>query len=279
MKMREIIVGSVAVLTAAAIALTAGPLKADPPPAARQTRQQKIAELTADLGYGDDIKHVDAAIPYLARNVAPTDPAWNSTHRRWAAVCAMIKPNLRDDAERAFAETEASIVENAEHALNDGAVGGDLDGALAFFRSVPGRHYLELQNVLTDMSIGISLDSDAPATGVSVENLDARKRLLELWLPIVFVRAIYPPQIADRSLDASYEKFSKLRGAQLDALAQRYADELPQFEAFIQTASFGRIINAEKLAGQATPAPNLSDFFAAEARRHASEWHAAYLAP
>jgi Spy/CpxP family protein refolding chaperone len=48
MKMREIIVGSVAVLTAAAIALTAGPLKADPPPAARQTRQQKIAELTAN---------------------------------------------------------------------------------------------------------------------------------------------------------------------------------------------------------------------------------------
>jgi hypothetical protein len=191
----------------------------------------------------------------------------------------MIKSNLRDDAEQAFAETEASIVENAEHALNDGAVGGDLDGALAFFRSNPGRDYLELQNVLTDMSIGISLDSDADATGVSVENLDARKRLLELWLPIVFIRAIYPPQIADRSIEASYEKFSKLRGAQLDALAQRYADELPQFEAFIQTASFGRIINAEKLAGQATPPPNLSDFFAAEARRHASEWHAAYLAP
>jgi len=277
MKMRETIVGIVAVLTAAAISLS--PLKADPPPPVRQTRAQKIAELTADLGYGADIKHVDAAIPYLAKNVAPADPTWNSTHRRWAAVCAMIKSNLRDDAEQAFAEAEASIVENAEHALNDGAVGGDLDGALAFFRSNPGRHYLELQNVLTDMSIGISLDSDADATGVSVENLDARKRLLELWLPVIFIRAIYPPRIADRSIEASYEKFSQLRGAQLDALAQRYADELPQFEAFIQTASFGRIINAEKLAGQATPAPNLSDFFAAEARRHASEWHAAYLAP
>jgi len=277
MKMRETIVGIVAVLTAAAISLS--PLKADPPPPVRQTRAQKIAELTADLGYGADIKHVDAAIPYLAKNVAPADPTWNSTHRRWAAVCAMIKSNLRDDAEQAFAEAEASIVENAEHALNDGAVGGDLDGALAFFRSNPGRHYLELQNVLTDMSIGISLDSDADATGVSVENLDARKRLLELWLPVIFIRAIYPPQIADRSIEASYEKFSQLRGAQLDALAQRYADELPQFEAFIQTASFGRIINAEKLAGKATPAPNLSDFFAAEARRHASEWHAAYLAP
>ncbi len=277
--MREIIVGSVAVLTAATIALTAGPLKADPPPSARQTRPQKIAELTADLGYGDDIKHVDAAIPYLAKNVAPADPTWNSTHRRWAAVCAAIKPNLHDDAEQALAETEASIVENAEHAMNDGVVGDDLDFALAFFRSDPGRHYLELQNVLTNMSIAISLESDAEATGVSVENLDARKRLLELWLPIVFIRAIYPPQIADRSIDASYEKFSKLRGAQLDALAQRYAAELPQFEAFIRSASFGRIIDAEKLAGRATPAPNLSAFFADEARRHASGWHAAYLAP
>lgn len=276
MKMRETLVGIVAVLTTAAIGPS--PLKADPPPAARQTRAQKIAELAADLGYGDDIKHVDAAVPYLAKNVAPADPTWNSTHRRWAAVCAIIKPNLHDDAELAFAETEASIVANAEHALNDGAVGGDLDSALAFFRSKPGRHYLELQNVLTDMSIGISLDSVADATGVSVENLDARKGVLELWLPIVFIRAIYPPQIADRSIDASYEKFSKLRGAQLDALAQRYADELPQFEAFIQTAAFGRIINAEKLAGQATPAPNLGDFFAAEAQRHAAEWHAAYLA-
>jgi hypothetical protein len=129
------------------------------------------------------------------------------------------------------------------------------------------------------MSIGISLDKTPDGTGVSVENLDTRRRLLELWLPIVFIRAIYPPQSADRSIDAAYENFSKLRGSQLDAVAQRFADDLPQFEAFIRTASFGRIINAEKLIGQATPPPNLGAFFADEARRHASEWHAAYLAP
>ena len=259
--------------------LVANALGADASSTVRLTRSQKIAELTADLGYGAEIKHVDVAIPYLARNVAPTDPMWNSTHRRWAAVCAVIKPNLHDDAEQAFAETEASIVAGAEHALNDGAVGDDLDGALAFFRSAPGRHYLELQSVLTDMSIGISLEKEADATGISVENLDTRKRLLELWLPIVFIRAVYPPQAAERSIDAAYEKFSKLRGPQLDAAAQRFADDLPQIEAFIRSASFGRIINAEKLAGQQTPAPDLSAFFAAEARRHASEWHAAYLAP
>jgi hypothetical protein len=278
MKMTKIIVAGIAVLTAATPAPAENARSADASSAVHFTRPQKIAELAADLGYGADVNHIDAAIPYLARNVAPTDPAWNSTHRRWAAVCALIKPNLHTDAEQQFAETELRIVDSAEHALSDGVVRDDLDFAFAFFRSDIGRHFLQLQDELADMSIGIGLESGADATGNSVENLDTRRRVLELWLPVTLIRAVYPPQYADGNVNAAYENFSKRRGRQLDALAQRFAGELPQFEAFIRSASFGRIINAEKTVGQTTPPPNLSAFFADEARRHASEWRAAYLA-
>jgi hypothetical protein len=158
-------------------------------------------------------------------------------------------------------------------------VGEDLDAGLAFFRSEPGRRFQALQDAMTDLSIGISLEKDADASGVSVENLDVRKRILESWLPIVFIRAVYQAQTVERSIDAVYAKFSKLRGRELDALAQTYAGELPQFEAFIHSASFGRIIDAERLADKSTPVPNLAEFFAAEAARHGAEWRAAYMAP
>ncbi|MGA2188475.1 MAG: hypothetical protein ABSH33_08095 [Steroidobacteraceae bacterium] len=278
-KIRKIIVAGVAVLTAATLGLAENARGADASSAVNVTRPQKISELAADLGYGADLKHLDAAIPYLARNVAPNDPKWNSTHRRWAAVCALIKPSLHDDAQQAFGETELHIVDSAEHALSDGVVRDDLDFAFAFFRSATGRHFLELQDEFAEMSIGMGLQTSADATGNAVENLDARKRLLELWLPITLIRKIYPAQNAESSIDAAYENFSKLRGRQLDALSQRFAGELPQFEAFISSASYGRIVNAEKSIGQSTPPPNLGAFFSDEARRHASEWHAAYLAP
>jgi len=250
--------------------------EANPPAAARQTRPQQIEELIAYLGYGGETKHIDVAIPYLAANVAPSDPTWNKTHPRWRAVSALVGRNLHDDAQEAFAEPEAAIVRNAVRAMSDGVVREDLEGALAFFRSRTGRHFLELQNSLIDLSIEVSLEKDTEA-GVTVENLDARKRVLDLWLPIVFIRAIYGPQSADRTIDAAYQKYSRLRGPQLDALAQRFAEDLPEFEKFAQSASFGRIIEAERRAEEQTPAPNLPAFFAAEAKRHASDWHAAYL--
>lgn len=251
------------------------PASANPNAAARLTRPQKIAELVVDLGYGDDIKHTDAAIPLLAANVAPGDPSWNRTHRQWPAVSALIGRNLREDAEAAFAETEAAIVQSAQRALSDGVVSDDLDAALAFFHSTTGRRFLELQHTITDMSIEVGLEQDTGAT-VSVENLDARRHVLELWLPIVFLRSIYGPQAADRAVDAAYQKYSRLRGPELDLLAQRYAEDLPSFEQFTRSVAFGRVINAAKETGQGLSAPNLSAFFATEVKRHASEWHAAY---
>jgi hypothetical protein len=248
-----------------------------PPP--HQTRPQKIAELTADLGYGSDIKHVDAAIAALAAGVAPADPTWNPSHRHWAAVRGLIKTHLHEDADLAYGETEVQIREGAERALDDGVLGEDLDFALAFFRSDVGLRFQELENRLIDLSIEISLEKGGDAAGPSLENLDARRRIVELWLPIVFIQAVQKSQSGERAIDAAYERFSTLRGPQVDALAQRYAADLPQFESFVHSASFGRIIDAEKFASPTTPAPNLGAFFSEEARRHGAEWHAAYLAP
>jgi hypothetical protein len=191
----------------------------------------------------------------------------------------VIKTDLHDDAGRIFGETEVAIREGAEQALEDGVVGDDLDAALAFFRSDAGQHFKDLQFALTDLSIEISLEKEAAASGVSIDNLDERRRVVELWLPIVFIRVVYPQQTAERTVDAAYEKFSKLRGAQVDALVKRFAGDLPQFEGFVHSASFNRIVNAEKLTARATPAPNLSAFFADAARRHAAAWHDAYLGP
>ena len=273
----------VAVMVAAALlGSPARPQGTNPPAGAkavaaeRLTPPQKIEELVGYLGYGGDIKHTDAAIPYLAAHVAPSDTSWNKTHRRWQTVSALIGRDLRDDAQEAFAESEAAIVRSAERALSDGVVSADLDAALAFFRSTTGRRFLELQNSLIDLSIEVGLEQDTGAE-VSVENLDARRHVLEMWLPVVFVRSIYGPQTAERAVDAAYPKYSRLRGPQLDALAQRYAEDLPLFAKFIGSDSFGRIIRAATETGQALPAPNLSAFFAAETKRHASEWHAAYL--
>jgi len=273
----------IAVMVAAALlgspahpAGTDPPTGANPVAAERLTRPQKIEELVGYLGYGGDIKHTDVAIPYLAANVAPSDTSWNKTHRRWQTVSALIGRDLRDDAQEAFAESEAAIVQSAKRALSDGVVSEDLDAALAFFRSTTGRRFLELQNSLIDLSIEVGLEQDIGAE-VSVENLDARRHVLELWLPILFLRSIYGPQTADRAVDAAYQKYSRLRGPQLDALAQRYAEDLPSFAKFAGSVSFGRIIDAAKETGQGLSAPNLLAFFAAEAKRHASDWHAAYL--
>jgi hypothetical protein len=123
------------------------------------------------------------------------------------------------------------------------------------------------------------LVKDADTTGLLAENLDARKQLLELWLPIVFIRTAFQGQASERTVDAAYEKFSRLRGREVDALATRYAGELPQFEAFIHSASFVHIIDAERLGAEPSAAPNLAAFFATEAARHGAEWHAAYMAP
>jgi hypothetical protein len=270
--------GLLAACIAAAVGLAPGPLRADSPPGGRQNHPQKVAELTADLGYGSELKHIDAAVPYLARNVLPNDPAWNSTNARWPAVCTLIRQNLRDDAQEAFAGTEAAIVDKAEHVLNDSVSDAQIDGTLAFFKSAPGRHFLELQDSMTEMSVAVGLDSD-PGTGSVVDNLDARKRVLQLWLPVVFIRVMYPPSSADWAVDTVYQQFAKKRGQQLDALAQRYADDLAQFEAFVKSDNFNKIMDAEKSTGQDTPSPNLTTFFSDEARKRAAQWHAAAAPP
>ena len=280
----------VAVLIAAAgpapaahsAATSAPPAGATPPAEAsaaaapRLTRVQKIEELVGYLGYKSDAQHIDVAIPYLAADVAATDPAWNHTHPRWSAVSALIRRNLHADAQEALVDPEAAVARSAQQALMDGVVGEDLDAALAFFRSTTGRHFLELQDALIDLGIEVGLEQDTQAARPSVENFDARRRVLEMWLPIVFMRAMYGPNFADRAIDSAYQKYSRLRGAQLDALAERFAADLPQFEQFTRSASFHRIMDAQKEAGRQTPAPNLATFFATEAKRHASEWHAAY---
>jgi hypothetical protein len=249
------------------------------PAAASSTRPQKIRELVADLGYGADIRHVDAAIPYLTQNVAPNDPNWNSAHPRWRSVSGLVGRNLRADADAQFSESEAAIVENAVRAMSDGVVREDLDAALAFFRSPTGRRFLDLQQSLFDLSIQVSLERETVVGTPSVENLDARKRVLGVWLPLVFIRVMAGPEAADRAMDGPYQSFSRLRAAQLDSVARQYAEDLPQFEQFLQSASFRRILNAENAAEHKAPEPDFTAFFAAEAKKHASEWQAAYRGP
>lgn len=261
---------------AAMIVLAPAAWCADSPTAPR-TRPQKIAEIAADLGYGADTKHIDAAVPYLAKNAVTGDSTWTSAHPRWQAVCALIRQNLHEDAEAAFGETEAAIVDHAQHALNDSVDNADLDQVLAFFRSASGRRYLELQSSLTDMSIEIGLDDESGAGESTVENLDARRHVVQLWLPIVFIRVMYQDPSAELTLNSAYERFARKRGSQLDALVKRYAPELAQFEAFVNSESFARILNAEKHAARDMPAPNLSAFFAAEGVKHAAAWRAAAL--
>ena len=270
--------GMLAACLAAAVGFAPGPLRADSPPGTRQNHPQKVAELAADLGYGSELKHIAAAVPYLAKNVLPNDSAWNSANARWPAVCTLIRQNLRDDAQEAFAVTEAAIVDKAEHVLNDAVSDAQIDATLAFFKSAAGRHFLELQDSMTEMSVEVGLDGD-PGTGNVVDNLDARKRVLQLWLPVVFIHVMYPPSSADWAVDTVYQQFAKKRGQQLDALAQRYADELGQFEAFVKSENFNKIIEAEKATGQDTPSPNLTIFFSDEARKHAAQWHAAAAPP
>jgi hypothetical protein len=95
----------------------------------------------------------------------------------------------------------------------------------------------------------------------------------------VFIRVMYGPEMADRAMEAPYQSFSRLRGPQLDTVARQYAEDLPQFEQFLQSASFRRIVNAEKAAEHKTPEPDFAAFFAAEAKQHASEWQAASRGP
>jgi hypothetical protein len=260
-------------------ALATLPSSPDAPATASSTRPQKIRELVADLGYGADIKHVDAAVPYLTAHVAPNDPTWNSTHPRWRSVSALIGRNLRSDADAQFSETEAAFVENAVRAMSDGVVREDLDAALAFFRSPTGRRFLDLQQSLFNLSIEVSLERETVAGSPSVENLDARKRVLGLWLPLVFIRVMSGPETADRAMDGPYQSFSRLRARELDVLARQYAEDLPQSEQFLQSASFRRIVDAEEAAEHKTPEPDFTTFFAAEAKRHASEWQAAFRGP
>jgi hypothetical protein len=255
------------------------PSEAAPASIASSNRPQKIRELVEDLGYGADIQHVDAAIPYLTAQVAPNDPAWNSSNPRWRSVSALIGQNLRADAQTQFSESEAAIVDNAVRAMSDGVVREDLDASLAFFGSPTGRRYLDLQHALMDLSVEVNLQRDASASIPSVENLDTRKRVLGFWLPIVFIHAMYGPGPADRALDSAYRSFSRPRGPQLDALAQRYAEDFPQFEQFLNSASFRRIVEAEKATEHVMPEPDLVTFFTAEAKQHASEWRAASQRP
>ena len=261
-------------------ALAGLPSEPDSAPAiSSSTRPQKIRELVADLGYGGDIKHVDAAVPYLTANTSPNDSSWNSTNPRWRPVSALIGRTLRADAEAQFSEAEAAIVENAVRAMSDGVVREDLDAALAFFRSPAGHRFLEMQRSLSDLSIEVNLERQTVVGNPSVENLDARKRVLGLWLPLVFIRVMYGPETADRAMDAPYQSFSRLRGRELDVLARQYAEDLPQFEQFFQSASFRRIVDAQKAAEHKTPEPDLAAFFTAEAKQHAAEWQAAARAP
>jgi hypothetical protein len=270
--------GAAALLTAAMAGLAAAP-PTGPSAGVRQTRPQKIAELTADLGYGGEAKHVDAAIPYLAKRVLPNDPAWGPADRHWPAVCALIGRNLHEDAAASFDETEAIIAAGAEHALNASATDETLDDALAFFRSPAGHDYQAMQNSFNDLSIDPSPAPAQSADDASADQAAARRRVLALWLPMAFIRAIFPAQYADRAVAVTYEQLSKRHGPEFDALAQRHAGELAQFETFIQSAAFAAIIDAERRAGQETPPPDFAAFFAAEAKKHSAAWRAAALRP
>jgi hypothetical protein len=267
----------IAAVSLASVAQSAFATPASEPDAAipASTRPEKIRELVSDLGYGADFKHVDAAVPYLTANVAPNDPTWTETNPRWRSVSALIGQNLRADAEAQFSESESAIVENAVRAMSDGVVREDLDAALTFFRSATGRRFLDFQRSLMDLSIEVNLTRDTTASSPSVEGLDRRKRVLGLWFPIVFLRVMYGPETAERALDSAYRSFSRPRGRELDDLERRYAEELPQFEQFVQSVSFRRIINAEMATEHVMPEPDLAAFFAAEAKQHGAEWKAA----
>jgi len=246
-------------------------------PSESHARTKKIAELTTDLGYGGEFNHVDAAIPYLAALAGPGDPTWKPGHPRWNEVCATIGQTLRDDAQMTFAENERSIVQGAERSLDATLSDGNLEASLAFFRSPVGHRFLELQNALVDVSIEATLAKDTSAPSMPPDAGDARRRMLDVWLPIVFIRAFYPPQSADQVVNEVLQRFSTLRGARMDALAKRHAEDMPQYETYLKSPAFVAIIEAQRGADQHTPAPDLSAFFVAEGKKHGQEWRAAYF--
>jgi len=99
------------------------------------------------------------------------------------------------------------------------------------------RRYLDLQHALMDLSVEVNLQRDASASIPSVENLDTRKRVLGFWLPIVFIHAMYGPgrpiALWTRRIDHSAG-----RGAAARCPGATLCEDFPQFEQFLNSASF-----------------------------------------
>ena len=260
---------------------------------AETNRTQDIAELWGYLHLDTDPADYDAMIPMLARTVAPLDANWGPSHVHWAAVNALIKRDLHRDIDASAQRAQIALAGIWQRALERSLSDEDLASLLRFYRSPVGKDYVQFQ--LSLATIDGSAGSDmlrTLATGHRVANggsqprepspeqIAARRRVQDLSLPLWLAKS--EPHAGEGN-DLLSRVVVATHGAELDALAAQYRNELGEFDTFNRSVAIGRIAAAAALVTDPwsrDPArKEVQDILAAEPQRHSAEWQAAYAVP
>jgi hypothetical protein len=280
MKIRAMLLSVTIAMSGASTELMSGAVSAEVASKAQSNRQQDITELRSDFQVGLDAQHVDMAIKYMAKAIAPDDPAWNEKNPRWATVSALVGKHLHEDATVAFAG-ESAIAQSWEHAIGLSLSNNDIDTLLAFFRSDLGRRYLELQNAIDDLVIEERFRVATNGVGTASAAAAAlRRRVLDLWMSVIMIRGTMAPHASATIVAMIYTSFDKHGlGPELELLSRRFSADLDGFEIFAKSAAVSAVLDTVRRMPNDSNASNTAEFFSSELKRHGQEWQAAYSSP
>jgi hypothetical protein len=264
--------------------------EAAPPQPPAPARAHRIAELRGYLNVAATGYEYDTLVPLLERKVAPQDRGWKPGHPRWVAVSEAILRDLHHDLDAAGLRAQQAVTAIWDRALDSSVPERDLNALLGFYHSARGRRYCALQRQLdalassaTHQALGLTSEASAtPGAGAlpaSAEVTAARQRLLGLSLNALLSGSL--PQ-GDAARDLLGRMILATQGRELDALALRYRRDLVRFQGFNRSGALRGVVLASGLAAAAwTSAGELRELqalTAAEWRRRAPEWRAAYAA-
>jgi ankyrin repeat protein len=265
-----------------------------------------LAKIVQVLGGGardDQSISFDMFAALQMRVIAPDDPGWKRSNPRWVALFNTVKQDLTHDVEPALEASLADGVRELGGVLEARLTAGDVRQLLAFYRSDRGQRYIAFQKQIgaiqaqgiAQLTAGLmgAGASPAPSDGPSKDRLNARRRVLTNSWGSLIVSGALSSALGPTSntqepgpgdfLNAVSDVAARTHGPEIDALEQRYASDLPQFEAFHRSPAAKSLLSAMKAAfQQAAARPEASapfkDALERSIAQHTPSWRAMYEA-
>jgi formylglycine-generating enzyme required for sulfatase activity/ankyrin repeat protein len=227
---------------------------------------------------------------HFLKKLDPTNPNWSESNPKWPAMQALVEKDLFAELSSAPSPAAQNIETLLVHAYAAKMSDTDLNQLSTFLKTPQGARYAAFQIQLDEIYVaGVkSLQANQPRPGGTATDAVQKQRLqlLVLTNSTMIAQAQYDAAKRDNTdisgfgaLPFLIEAVATFKGSELDALATRYAADIPAFTSFNQSVTAKNHFAAMAVA-QAATVPLLS----AEIERavksleanHMAQWQHAY---